>query len=241
MQNAGFPVIKDIVLIGGGHAHVDVLRSFGMFPIKGARVTLISPEVDTPYSGMLPGLVSGHYTFEQAHIDLGPLSRFAGARLIATRVTGIDPDRRLITCADGRPPIPYDVVSVDIGSTPSGLGYWLAAADGGVFAFGDAGFLGSMGGTPLNSPVVGLGPAQRPPVGPAFEQAAFPAGAAGLQRLPFGGRDRRQRHAVGQGLRFLQPLPQPGGGVAGHIRARLPERARRRCMMHLGFAIDPSL
>jgi selenide,water dikinase len=118
MQNAGFPVIKDIVLIGGGHAHVDVLRSFGMFPIKGARVTLISPEVDTPYSGMLPGLVSGHYTFEQAHIDLGPLSRFAGARLIATRVTGIDPDRRLITCADGRPPIPYDVVSVDIGSTP---------------------------------------------------------------------------------------------------------------------------
>ncbi len=69
MQNAGFPVIKDIVLIGGGHAHVDVLRSFGMFPIKGARVTLISPEVDTPYSGMLPGLVSGHYTFEQAHIE----------------------------------------------------------------------------------------------------------------------------------------------------------------------------
>jgi selenide,water dikinase len=118
MQNAGFPVIKDIVLIGGGHAHVDVLRSFGMFPIKGARVTLISPEVDTPYSGMLPGLVSGHYTFEQAHIDLGPLSRFAGARFIATRVTGIDPDHRLITCADGRPPIPYDVVSVDIGSTP---------------------------------------------------------------------------------------------------------------------------
>ena len=118
MQNAGFPVIKDIVLIGGGHAHVDVLRSFGMFPIKGARVTLISPEVDTAYSGMLPGLVSGHYTFEQAHIDLRPLARFAGARFIATSVTGIDPDRRLITCADGRPPIPYDVISIDVGSTP---------------------------------------------------------------------------------------------------------------------------
>ncbi len=118
MQNAIFPVIKDIVLIGGGHAHVDVLRSFGMFPIKGARLTLISPEVDTPYSGMLPGLIAGHYTFDQAHIDLGPLARFAGARYLATHVTGIDPVRQLIHCADGRPPIAYDAASIDIGSTP---------------------------------------------------------------------------------------------------------------------------
>ena len=98
MQNAAFPIIKDIVLIGGGHAHVDVLRSFGMFPIKGARLTLISPEIDTPYSGMLPGLIAGHYTFDEAHIDLGPLARFAGARYIATHVTGIDAERRLIHC-----------------------------------------------------------------------------------------------------------------------------------------------
>jgi selenide,water dikinase len=118
MQNATFPVIKDIVLIGGGHAHVDVLRSFGMFPIKGARLTLISPEVDTPYSGMLPGLIAGHYTFDEAHIDLAGLARFAGARYIATHVTGIDPERQLIQCADGRPPMAYDVASIDIGSTP---------------------------------------------------------------------------------------------------------------------------
>lgn len=41
-------------------------------------------------------------------------------------------------------------------STPSGQGYWLVASDGGVFAFGDAGFFGSMGGTPLNKPIVGM-------------------------------------------------------------------------------------
>ena len=58
MRKAEFPVVKDIVLLGGGHAHVSVLRNFGMFPIKGARITLISPEVDTPYSGMLPGLIA---------------------------------------------------------------------------------------------------------------------------------------------------------------------------------------
>ena len=41
-------------------------------------------------------------------------------------------------------------------ATPSGQGYWLVAADGGVFTFGDAGFFGSPGGQPLNQPVVGM-------------------------------------------------------------------------------------
>ena len=40
--------------------------------------------------------------------------------------------------------------------TPDGKGYWLAALDGGVFAFGDAGFYGSMGAQHLNQPIVGM-------------------------------------------------------------------------------------
>ncbi|MDQ1360671.1 MAG: hypothetical protein QOJ44_1048, partial [Acidimicrobiaceae bacterium] len=39
---------------------------------------------------------------------------------------------------------------------PSNTGYWEVASDGGVFAFGDAGFFGSMGGMTLNRPVVGM-------------------------------------------------------------------------------------
>jgi len=42
--------------------------------------------------------------------------------------------------------------------TPDGHGYWLVAADGGVFSFGDAGFYGSMGGKKLDAPVVGMAP-----------------------------------------------------------------------------------
>lgn len=118
MRRAEFPVVKDIVLLGGGHAHVSVLRNFGMFPIKGARITLISPEPDTPYSGMLPGLIAGHYTFDEAHIDLGPLARFAGARYLETEAIAVDPIAKLVHCADGRPPVPYDVLSVNSGSTP---------------------------------------------------------------------------------------------------------------------------
>jgi hypothetical protein len=45
---------------------------------------------------------------------------------------------------------------VGIASTPTGNGYWLAAADGGVFTFGDAKYFGSMGKRPLSAPIVGI-------------------------------------------------------------------------------------
>jgi selenide,water dikinase len=118
MQGIAHPVIKDVVLIGAGHAHVQVLRRFGMKALAGVRFTLITREVHTPYSGMLPGLVAGRYSFDEAHIDTGPLARFAGARLYQSAVTGIDLKAGLVIC-DNRPPVPYDVLCINTGSTPN--------------------------------------------------------------------------------------------------------------------------
>jgi selenide,water dikinase len=108
------PLVQDIVLIGGGHAHALVLRMWGMDPLPGIRLTVINPSPTAPYTGMLPGHVAGHYTQDEIMIDLVRLARFAGARVILDRATGIDTASRRIHLAN-RPPLRYDIASVDIG------------------------------------------------------------------------------------------------------------------------------
>jgi len=117
MQAPDTPILRDIVLVGGGHSHVGVLKSFGMSPIPGIRLTLICTDMHTPYSGMLPGYVAGHYDYDEVHIDLSRLAVFAGARLYRDEVIGIDRVNRKVLCRS-RPAVPYDVLSINIGATP---------------------------------------------------------------------------------------------------------------------------
>ena len=109
--------MRDLVLLGGGHAHVLCIRKFAMRPVAGVRVTLISSDVLTPYSGMLPGYIAGHYTSDEIHIDLTRLCEWAGVRFIEATATAIDPDDRVVVVPD-RPAIGYDCLSIDTGSTP---------------------------------------------------------------------------------------------------------------------------
>ncbi|WP_158932253.1 selenide, water dikinase SelD [Acidisphaera sp. S103] len=111
------PVETDIVLLGAGHAHVEVLRRFAMRPEPGVRLTLIGREPETPYSGMLPGLIRGDYTHQEAHIDLAPLAAMANARLILAEAVAFDPNERTVTLP-GRPDIAFDLLSIDVGGVP---------------------------------------------------------------------------------------------------------------------------
>ena len=117
MEVTASPVLRDVVLIGGGHSHVGVLHMFAMKPLPGVRLTVICTDTDTPYSGMLPGYIAGHYSFDDVHIDLRRLAEFAGARYYRDEVVGIDRAARKVLCRN-RPPVAYDALSINIGSTP---------------------------------------------------------------------------------------------------------------------------
>jgi selenide,water dikinase len=117
MNRAG-PIATDIVLVGGGHAHVHVLAAFAMRPLPGVRLTLVTRDLMTPYSGMLPGVIAGLYTSEQAHIDLVRLAAATGTRLIQAEAVGLDRANKRVLLA-GRPPVAYDMVSIDVGIAPA--------------------------------------------------------------------------------------------------------------------------
>jgi NADH dehydrogenase FAD-containing subunit len=94
---------RTLLLIGGGHTHaLLLLHARRHFPAD-ARLVMVSPERFVPYSGMLPGLVSGHYRYRDCHIDLAHLCREANVELIYDRVTGLDlDDKAAITSAGQR-------------------------------------------------------------------------------------------------------------------------------------------
>ncbi len=118
MQTWVQPIVQDLVLIGGGHSHAIALKQFGMNPLPGVRLTLITNVSHTPYSGMLPGYVAGLYDFDECHIDLRPLCQFAQVQMIVDQAVGLDLAQNRVICAH-HPPVAFDWLSIDIGSTPA--------------------------------------------------------------------------------------------------------------------------
>ncbi len=109
-----------VVLVGGGHSHVQVLRGMMMRPWREARVTVVLDVPVAVYSGMVPGFVAGQYRASELEIDVVPLAALAGAEVILCPATGVDPVRRRVLF-ENRAPLAYDFVSFDVGSTVAGL------------------------------------------------------------------------------------------------------------------------
>ena len=108
---------QDLVLVGGGHSHCLALRMLAMQPLPGVRVTLVSPDPLSAYSGMLPGLVAGHYDLRDTHVDLYRLCIATGTRFVEAAVTSINSAQRQLTLSDGSH-LNYDWLSLDVGATP---------------------------------------------------------------------------------------------------------------------------
>jgi selenide,water dikinase len=107
--------MKRLLLAGGGHAHVEVLRDLAERPGSGIAVTLVTPRPKLVYTGMVPGAIAGHYRLEECAIDLEALARRANARFVTGAVFRVDGASRVVHCADGET-LAYDVLSLDVGS-----------------------------------------------------------------------------------------------------------------------------
>lgn len=106
---------RRLVLLGAGHAHVEVLRDFARRAPPGAALTLVSPQAKVPYTGMIPGFIAGKYGFDDIAIDANGLARRAGAAIISSTALRIDRRERLVFCADGTV-VPFDLCSINVGA-----------------------------------------------------------------------------------------------------------------------------
>jgi pyridine nucleotide-disulfide oxidoreductase family protein len=110
--------MKRLVLVGAGHAHIEVLRELGQRRAEGVEVTLVSPFPWFTYSAMVPGLIAGHYEIDELTVDLIPLCNAAGATLVHSAAIRLDAAAREVGCANGAT-VSYDVLSLDVGLQPS--------------------------------------------------------------------------------------------------------------------------
>ncbi len=111
--------MKQLLLVGGGHAHVEVVRRFGLEPVPGWTVRVVSADAAPIYSGMVPGFVAGLYRADELAIDLPALCARAGASFVHDRVTRIDTRERRALLASGES-VSFDLASLDVGSTVAG-------------------------------------------------------------------------------------------------------------------------
>jgi len=110
--------VKKILLIGGGHSHVEVVRKYGLAPIPGTEVTLVSESAQTAYSGMIPGLIAGHYSVGECHINLETLCEKSKIKFFLGKVEKIYPENSSVI-TNSSVEIKFDIASIDTGSIPN--------------------------------------------------------------------------------------------------------------------------
>jgi selenide,water dikinase len=109
---------RRLVLVGGGHAHLHVLREWARRPMADVDLVLVSPGAQQWYSGMVPGYLEGRYDADELRIDLAALARCAGARLVMAAAESVSAADRVVVAGGER--IPFDICSIDVGSAMAG-------------------------------------------------------------------------------------------------------------------------
>jgi len=105
-----------LVLAGGGHSHALVLLDWCMHPQRrpAGLITLVNRQSSTLYSGMIPGLIAGHYKRSDVAIDLRRLCDRAGVALVIAEITGVDVKQQQLQLRN-RPALSFSQLSINVG------------------------------------------------------------------------------------------------------------------------------
>lgn len=114
---------KRLLLVGAGHAHLEILRRLILEPLSGVQLSVVSLGPLHHYSGMVPGYLQGTYWEEEIAVRVPELVKRAGGRFLAGRAVGLEPgvQRVRVETAEGEEEIPYDAVSFAVGSDTAGI------------------------------------------------------------------------------------------------------------------------
>jgi selenide,water dikinase len=203
-----------VVLVGGGHTHVQVIRAWAAAPPAGARLTVVTDRPTAVYSGMVPGFVAGQYPREALQIDVEGLARRAGARFVMGSATGLDPSGRRVLL-DGDSPEPYDTLSLDVGSAVDGLDT-PGVREHAVLTRPIAGFVEALGSV--------LAAGAR---GPGRRLVVVGGGAAGVE-LAFAFGRRLRAEGAAAAVELLEAGASILAGYPGAAIRRVLDRARER-------------
>ncbi len=203
------------MLVGGGHAHVQILRRWAMARPRDLRLLVVLDRPVAVYSGMVPGLVAGQYEHHELEIDVVPLARRAGAGVLMTPAVDLDPVTHTLSL-EGRPPIHYDTISLDVGSTVRGLD--LPGVREHALATRPIGtFVGE-----VDRRALALARLGRPP-----RVALVGGGAAGVE-LAFALEARLRGAGVRGAFEVVTTDEHVLAGVSGRVRERVEDEMRRR-------------
>lgn len=117
------PPPRKIILLGAGHAHLQILKWWRKRPIRGTELTLVTAFDQAAFSSMLPATLAGMYQRHEMLVDLPKLCEHCGVRLIVDRANRLDPQKRVIEFAH-QPSIEFDVASINMGSVPAAEPLW---------------------------------------------------------------------------------------------------------------------
>ncbi|HEV7784894.1 MAG TPA: FAD-dependent oxidoreductase [Thermoanaerobaculia bacterium] len=113
-----------LLLVGAGHAHLEVLRRLILQPLSDVALTVVSLGSLHHYSGMVPGFLQGTYREDEIAVHVPDLVARAGGQFLAGQAVALRPESQVVhvqTRPDETVEVPWDVVSFAVGSNTAGM------------------------------------------------------------------------------------------------------------------------